>query len=71
MCPVTACAASASALVPPCSEQEALTYLIGRGVGNTDAAKVYSVAGGRIGLLSHLATSIADMGIACEGMTLL
>lgn len=35
-----------------------------------DASKIYSIAGGRIGLLSHLATSIADMGIECEGRVL-
>lgn len=40
---------------------------MGRGVSEKDSAAVYSVAGGRIGLLSLVATSIADMGIGCQG----
>jgi hypothetical protein len=49
------------------SREDALAYLKGRGVSGADAASIYRVAGGRIGLLSHIATSVADMGIDCEG----
>ena len=51
--------------------EEALAYLGGRGVSDADAVSIYRVAGGRIGLLSHLATSVADMGIGCEGRSAL
>jgi hypothetical protein len=49
------------------SREDALVYLKGRGVSDRNANNIYRFAGGRIGLLSHVATSVADMGIDCEG----
>lgn len=49
------------------SRDDAMAYLAGRGLGESDAASIYRIAGGSIGLLSHLATSVADMGIDCKG----
>ena len=53
--------------IPHVSETEARAYLRGRGLSGADISKVVAIAGLRIGMLSHAATSISDLGVDVDG----